>query len=240
MSEFLVVVPTVRRHLPGFEETMAHIQSTFTRPTEFHILDGRGGKVPALNRALRELVLPGEHAYYATIDDDSLPTPGWQDAAVSAFASDPRLGIISPWLGDDDWSLDVMGRDSVGPWEPLGDQMIRRLKPWRHVPGGLLVFRRACVLAIGPQPETGLGYEIYEDAWRGRVAYREGWLSAYTKQGTPLRFFDYQDDPAYLAQKEKDIAASRARQDAVFAEAGVRDPLMWRLRRFVARLRGRG
>lgn len=240
MPEFLVVVPTIRRHLDGFSETMAHIEASFTRPTEFHILDGTGGKVPALNRAFRDLLKPSECLCYSTIDDDSLPTPGWQDAAVEAFSDDPKLGIISPWLGDDDWSRDVMGRDSIGPWESLGNQRIRRLKPWRHIPGGLLTFRRECVLAIGPQPETGLAYEIYEDAWRGRVALREGWHSAYTEVGSPLRFFDYVDDPAYLAQKERDIAASRAQQDAVFGAAGVSDPLAWRIRRLIVKWRRRG
>ncbi|MBX3096625.1 MAG: hypothetical protein KF812_07165 [Fimbriimonadaceae bacterium] len=240
MPEFLVVVPTIRLHLEGFAETISHIEGSFTRPTEFHVLDGTGGKVPALNRAYHDLLLPSDCQFYATIDDDSLPTSGWQDAAVAAFADDPTLGIISPWLGNDDWSLDVMGRDSVGPWETLGNQRIRRLKPWRHIPGGLLTFRRECVLAVGPQPETGLAYEIYEDAWRGRVALREGWHSAYTENGSPLRFFNYVDDPEYLAQKEKDIAASRAQQDAVFDAARVGDPLSWRLRRMIAKLRGRG
>jgi len=49
----------------------------------------------------------------------------------------------------------------------------------------------------------------------------------------------FEDDETYLAQKAADIQSGRAIQESVLADAGLQDPLSWRLRRLIARLRGR-
>lgn len=236
--EFLVVVPSIRQNLPGFAETMEAIRATFTRPTDFHVLDGKGGKVPCLNRAFDELLVDSEARVYVTLDDDIIPEAGWQDKTISAFDQDILLGIVSPWFGDDEQSLQVMGTDSFGDWENLGELKIRRLNPWRHIPGGLLAFRKKVAIEIGKQPETGLDYEIYEDAWRGRRAYKLGYGFAYIGD-QKMTMVAYPDPHEYLEKKKQDIEKGRAIQDEIFADAGISDPLSWRMRRFAAKLLGR-
>lgn len=75
--KWLVVIPSIRQDRPGFASVMDRVRASFTQPTEFHILDGQGGKPVALNRALETLLK--DHDLYATMDDDYVPGPNWQD-----------------------------------------------------------------------------------------------------------------------------------------------------------------
>jgi len=235
---FCVLVPTIRRHLPGFDETMATVEASFTLPTEFHIVDGHGGKVPALNRAFDEVLWATSADVYVTLDDDYLIEPGWQDDLVAAFVALPKAGIVAPYFGDDAESQRLMGPDSYEEWQSIAEIRVRKLKKHRHIPGGMLAFRKEVALAIGKQPTTGIAYEVYEDAWRGRMAQKLGWDAYYVATRVP-RLIEYDDDPAYVEQKQKDIDESRRIMHDLMGKDGVADPWSWRLRRWIAKIRGR-
>lgn len=238
MSRFIIVIPTIRQERPRFAEGMERIKASFTLPTELHVLDGKDGKVPTLNRALDSLLPAEDDAIYVTMDDDLWPEPGWQDAVVRAFLADPQLGVVCPWLGDSPEMAAYMGPDSLHPWTEVSGVRLRYLRPMRHIPGALLAFRASCARQVGPQPETGLKYDIFEDAWRGRRAHKLGWKAAYV-ESPPITMIAFEDDETYLAQKAADIQSGRAIQESVLADAGLQDPLSWRVRRLIARLRGR-
>ncbi|MFN8852719.1 MAG: hypothetical protein ACK5XS_06825, partial [Armatimonadota bacterium] len=71
-----------------------------------------------------------------------------------------------------------------------------------------------------------------------RRAHKLGWKAAYV-ESPPITMIAFEDDETYLAQKAADIQSGRAIQESVLADAGLQDPLSWRLRRLIARLRGR-
>ena len=108
-QEFTVVVPTIRQGLPGFKETIADIEASFTRPTEFHVLDGRGGKVAALNRAFDQVLLLTETPVYVTLDDDFVPPTGWQDKVALALEEFSHVGVVCPWPGNEQVWIDYVG-----------------------------------------------------------------------------------------------------------------------------------
>jgi len=235
---FCVLIPTIRRTLPGFDATMESVQASFTQPTEFHIVDGHGGKVPALNRAYDEILSISDADVYVTMDDDYLIEPGWQEDLVTALTALPKAGIVAPYFGEDPEMQRLMGPDSYEPWQEVASLKVRKLKKHRHIPGGLLAFRREVAIAIGKQPTTGIAYEVYEDAWRGRMAQKHGWDAYYIQTKTP-RLIEYDDDPEYTAQKQRDIHQSREVMDDVMGRDGIADPWSWRLRRWIAKIRGR-
>jgi len=235
---FCVVVPTIRQSLPGFEETMAAAQASFTLPTEFHILDGTDGKVPALNRAFDDILAVTKADLYVTLDDDYVIEPGWQDDVAAVFRAIGRAGIVAPYFGEDAEMQKLMGPESYDDWQSFGSLRVRKLKKHRHIPGGMLVFRTETAFAIGKQPATGIHYEVYEDAWRGRMAQRLGWDAYYVDTKVP-RLIEYPDPEAYRRQKERDIAESRRVMDEVMGKDGISDPWSWRLRRWIAKIRGR-
>lgn len=235
---FCVVVPTVRQDRPGFQETMDKVRESFTMPTEFHILDGSDGKVKTLNRALDEILAPSAADVYVTLDDDIILHPGWQEKIVAGFETLPKAGILSLWLGDSNEVKEYVGENTLEPWEIKNSVRYRKCQPWRHIPGIMLCFRQEVAQNIGRQPETGLKYDVFEDAWRGRKAWKLGWESAYI-EGPPPELVTYQDTSEYVQEKRQDMAKSREIMDDVMGRDGVADPLSWRLRRFVAKLLGR-
>jgi hypothetical protein len=209
-----------------------------TVPTEFRVLDGKGGKVAALNRAFDALLVPSEAPVYVTLDDDFVPPRGWQEKTLASLAAFPKVGIVCPWPGDSAEWHDYVGMESVAPWQESGGLRTRLLRPWRHIPGCLLAFRRQCALDVGKTPESDRRYDIYEDCWRGRMAYKRGWRSLYVEAG-PCKIRHYDDSRAYLTEKAADIDASQREADRVLRQYGLGDPLSWRARRLVARLLGR-
>jgi GT2 family glycosyltransferase len=236
--EFTVVVPTIRQGLPGFKETIADIEASFTRPTEFHVLDGRGGKVAALNRAFDQVLLLTETPIYVTLDDDFVPPTGWQDKVALALEEFSHVGVVCPWPGNEQVWIDYVGAESVYPWKTKNGLRYRLLRPWRHIPGCLLAFRRATVIEIGKMPESQRKYDIYEDCWRGRMAYKLGWRSMYVEAGACRQVY-YQDRDEYIAHKADAIDESRAQAQDVLKEHGIGDPLSWRFRRWLAKRTGR-
>lgn len=238
-DSFLVIVPTIRQSRPLFEDRLERVRASFTLPTDFHILDGSNGKVAALNRAFDEILAPSKATTYVTLDDDIGLEPGWQEAIAGVFATLPKIGICSIWPGDTQEHRDLVGERQLGPWQTKKGLEFRMVPRHAHIPGGLLAFRREVALAIGKQPETGLGYEIYEDAWRGRMGAKMGWSSAYVRGPGGWEMLSYQDDPSYVAAKASDLAKSRAMTAEIMRASGLGDPWHIRLRRVVAKIRGR-
>jgi len=237
-NEFTIVVPTIRQGLAGFKETIADIEATFTRPTEFHVLDGRGGKVAALNRDYDNVLLLNETPIYVTLDDDFVPQPGWQDKIAETFDKFSHVGVACPWPGDEQRWIDYVGIESVYPWKEEDGLRFRLLKPWRHIPGCLLAFRRSVAIEMGKMPESNRKYDIYEDCFRGRMAYKLGWRSMYVEAG-PCRQVDYVDRDEYIAHKADAIDESRAEAQSVLRDHGLGDPASWRFRRWLAQRLGR-
>lgn len=235
---FCIVIPTVRQDRPGFQETMEQVRASFTLPTEFHILDGGDGKVKALNRALGEILPPSKADIYVTLDDDIILHPGWQEKIVEGFEAMPKVGILSLWLGDSEEVKEYVGENTLEPWATKDNVRYRKCQPWRHIPGIMLCFRREVAQIIGQQPETGLKYDVFEDAWRGRKAWKLGWESAYIDGPLP-KLVTYQDSSEYMHEKRQDMNRSREIMDQVMGRDGVGDPLSWRLRRMAAKLLGR-
>lgn len=235
---FLVVVPTIRQDRAGFDDVMARVKATFSLPTEFHVLDGSEGKPVALNRALGSLLPASSHAFYVTMDDDYVPSEGWQERAVQAFDDLPRVGVLSLWVGDDPHLQQVVGAERLDPWQAAGATRFRRVQRGHHIAGAMLIMRREVALAVGPQPVTGEKYQIWEDAWRGRRVQALGWELAFVDGPTP-EFIHYDDPPEYDAWRLEQIARSRKEQDRWLKDSGIPDPWTLRLRRWLARLRGK-
>lgn len=236
--DYTVVVPTIREELDGFKEAMKDIESSFTLPTDLRVIHGEGGKVPTLNRAFDDILKKTDSPIYVTLDDDFIPSPGWQDAVKQMFELRSDVGVVCPWLGETPEMLEYVGPRSVGPWKEREGLRYRVLAPWRHIPGCLLAFRRETAIAIGKTPESARKYDIYEDCWRGRMAYKLGWRSAYVEAGA-VRLLPYVDTEEYVNTKSKDIEDARPQTQKILAEYGIADPLSWRMRQLVARLLGR-
>lgn len=236
--DYTIVVPTIREDLVGFKEAIADIESSFTLPTDFRVLHGEGGKVPTLNRAFDDILKTTDAPIYVTLDDDCVPSPGWQDAVKEMFALRPDVGIVCPWLGETPEMRAYVGPKSVRPWREKAGLRYRLLAPWRHIPGCLLAFRRETALAIGKTPESTRIYDIYEDCWRGRMAYKLGWRSAYVDAGA-IRFVTYVDTDEYINIKADDIDEARPQTQKILAQYGIADPLSWRMRQLLARMLGR-
>ncbi len=236
--KFIIVVPTIRKELPGFDETMQQLRDSLTQPSDVILLDGAGGKVPALNLAYDEILVPGDFDIYVTVDDDYVIEPGWQDDVVAAFSALPDAGVVAPYYGDDPEMQSLMGPDSYSDWTEMDGIRVRKLHKMRHIPGGLLAFRRDVAVKVGKQPSTGIHYEVYEDAWRGRMVQKLGYNAYYVDTERP-KLITYPDPEEYLRQKAADITESRRIMDEVMGKDKIADPLSWRLRRWVAKVRGR-
>jgi hypothetical protein len=237
--KFLVVVPTIRRGLPGFDEAIAAIEGSFTQPTEFHVLDGAAGKTQTLNRAFDELLMPSDCDVYATIDDDYIPGAGWQDDVQKAFEGLPRLGAASMWLGDSAVMLEYVGAHRLAAPRQVNGVTYRTLLKGHHIAGCMIAFRREAALAVGKVPETAEKYQIWEDAWRGRRVQLAGFDAAFIVGQELPRIVPYEDRKEYLQSKEADIVTSRLNQDEAFRKGGVADSWTVALRRKIAQLRGR-
>lgn len=230
--KFLVVIPTIRRALKGFDEVMDSIRASFTHPTDFHILDGSEGKSQALNRAYDELLVPSDCDFYVTIDDDYLPGEGWQDTLEAAFAAFPEVGAFGIWLGDDPAMLEVMGAHLIGPEEIKDGVRFRRVGRAHHIAGALIAFRKDIAVAVGKLPASDLKYQLWEDAYRGRRVRVLGKEIMYAVGATP-RLVEYEDTPEYLAQKAHEAAVGGPQSVKFLAKGGIREPLSLQIRRAI-------
>lgn len=235
---FLVVIATIRQRLPGFDETMDRIRSTFEFETDFHILDGSEGKAQALNLARRELLASTDAACYVTMDDDIIPGAGWQALMEEAFQQLPKFGAFGLWMGDDPASLELHGAHLLDPDRRVGNVVYRRVRPPHHLNGGFIAYRTEVARLIGDIPTEGVRYQLWEDAWRGRTVTKLGWEMAHLK-GPRSEVIEYPDTGEYVAQKAAETKFGKQRSDVLLAEEGLGDSLLLRLRKWVARIRGR-
>lgn len=238
-ASFLVVIPTIRQDWREFEPTMARIQASFTLPTDLHILDGSSGKPAALNRAHEELLLPSHATYYVTLDDDIVPLPGWQEGMHAAMLEFPELGAASLYYGESDEHQRLMGAERLSAPETRGQSTVRFCKPGHHLAGGNITFRREMALKVGPMPLQGHRYVLWEDAWRGRRVVAAGGKLGYVL-GHGVEMVEFVEPEEYRKEKIEGIALSRQNQREMLDSTGVKDPLLIRIRRRVAKLRGRG
>lgn len=236
--EFLVVIPSIRQSRTGFDEVQSRVRASFSRPTEYHLLDGKEGKPAALNFALASLLPPSEAKFYVTMDDDYVPGAGWQDLIVKVFESEPKIGVIGLWVSDNEEHLRIIGAERVSPPRQSGSATIRLVDRGHHIAGALLAYRREVAEQIGAQPITGEKYQVWEDAWRGRRAQSLGWDLAFVEGAEP-EYIKYDDPPEYDAWRAEQVALSRKNQDEWLRDSGIPDPWHLRLRRVIARLRGR-
>lgn len=232
--KFLVVVPTIRQALPGFQDTMAQLQASFTHPTEFHILDGSKSKPDALNTAFDELLIPSDCDVYVTVDDDYIAGKNWQDEVAKAMEVLPEVGAFGVWLGDTPEMREVMGAYLIGPEIKKDGLTYRELAKTHHIAGALIAFRREIAIGVGKQPESEFAYQIWEDAYRGRRVRLLGKELAYiVLPGDPPRLIEYPDTKEYLERKQREMDAGHALSAQFLAKGGIKDPWTLQLRRFV-------
>jgi hypothetical protein len=236
--KFLVVVPTIRQGLPGFEEAIAAMRASFTQPTDFHVLDGKAGKSQTLNQALDDLVADADCDVYVTMDDDYLPPVGWQDDVEKAFQAVPTLGAVGLWLGESEEMQNSMGAHLIEEPTVVNGATLRRVKKGHHIVGCMIAFRREVIDRVGKAPETQERYQFWEDGWRGRRVEKLGYEMAFIESGMPA-IFPYIDLDEYRTSKEADIAYGKANLDEILKQGGVQDPLAMKVRKAIARLRGR-
>ncbi len=236
---YLIVIPTIRQSLPGFDLAMAAIESSLTQPTNLRILDGSAGKVEALNSAYDDLLVPFNGEVYVTMDDDFIPPKGWQDALDAGFGALPEVGMLSVWLGNGPVELNYMGASLVGPEQTRDGVRHRLVLGNHHIPGYMLAFRKEVALQVGKLPQSDLKYQIWEDAWRGRRVLKLGKRLAYIVTDELPKMVEYEDRPEYVESKERDLASGRLIEDRMLDAGGVGDNWLLKLRKRIARLRGR-
>lgn len=225
---FLVVVPSIRQSYPGFNEAMVRIEASFTQPTEFHVLEGSSGKAQTLNRALAEMLPNSEADVYVTMDDDFVPTAGWQDKMSQAFEAHPEIGSLGIWLGDDPEMLAYMGADRIHSPRQEGELTLRTVKPGHHIVGCNVAMRRDLAMAIGPTPESSERYQFWEDGWRGRMVSKHRYEQAFVDAG-PVEFLRWQDTKEYLEMREHDIESAKSKVAGIMKASGVGPSLSTRL-----------
>ncbi len=236
--KFTVVIATIREDLPGFQETMGRIQATFDYPTEFHLLDGHQGKAQALNKAADDILAVTDADCYVTMDDDIVPDANWQRVVSQAFIDLPQFGAFGLWMGDEADKLEYMGAHLLDIESTVGQTRYRRLRPPHHLFGGFIAYRPDVARQVGKIPLGNVKYQLWEDAWRGRRVTKLGWEMAFL-MGVQVDMVEYEDPQAYLDMKQRDIESGRKRSDRVLAESGLGDPALLRIRKWVAKMRGR-
>lgn len=237
--KFLVVIATIRENLPGFPETMDRIRGTFAPDTEFHILDGHAGKAQALNKAGKDILRNTVADCYVTMDDDIVPGVRWPSLVETAFQNLPQYGAFGLWMGDDPVLRAAQGEENLDADQQVAEITYRRVRPPHHINGGFIAYRTDVARQIGDIPTEGVRYQLWEDAWRGRRVTKLGWEMAFLK-GAEVDLVEYPDPEEYLARKQEELMIGKETSDRVLAESGLGDPIGIRLRKFLARMRGRG
>ena len=235
---YTVVTATVRQALPEFGPTIERIQSSFEEPTEFHILDGSEGKAQALNKAGEEILANCQSEFYVTLDDDIVPSAGWQSKVADAFGALKQFGALGLWMGDGLDRLALVGANHLDGWRAEGNVRYRRVRPPHHLNGGFIAYRTEVARTLGPIPTEGVRYQLWEDAWRGRRVTQLGWEMAFVDAG-PVDMVEYMDPKEYVELKARDLQFGKHAADRVLAGSGLGDSVGLRLRKWVARVRGR-
>ena len=236
--KFTVVIATIRQDLPGFGETMDRIKSTFEYPTDFHLLDGQDGKAQALNAAAESILLNTDAECYVTMDDDAIPDAGWQTEVERAFRVLPDYGAFGLWVDERPEFLTAIGVHELDSPASVQGVNYRRVRPPHHLNGGFIAYRTEVARQVGKIPTEGVRYQLWEDAWRGRRVTKLGWQMAFLL-GAKVEYVYYQDDPEYLKRKEQEFMYGKEVAERVLAQSGLGDPLGVRLRKRIAKWRGR-
>lgn len=158
------VIVCLTNRLARMRTTIMQQLSSVTDPsTEFHVVEGSDGIAQALNRSLPL----AQHAeFYATIDDDILMPPGWQETIERAFHVKKRASIVSI-----DFGITPYGRRMMlnADWQTTHDDdgLTFTCVPFANVGGICLVMRGELAREIGPTPIVpGTHYQLYQDYWR--------------------------------------------------------------------------
>lgn len=236
--KFLVVIPTIRQKREGFDHVMEQIRSSFTHPTELHVLDGAAGKPETLNKAYDDLLVPSDCDVYVTMDDDYVPGAGWQETLAATFDALPDVGALGIWMGDSPEMLEYVGAQLCGPEETKDGASFRRIGSTHHIAGCMIAFRREVAVFVGKLPPCDLKYQIWEDAYRGRRVRVMGKELAFAVGSIPILHI-YADPPDYEAEKLRELAIGRPKTDDYLARGGIRDPLSLKVRRVLGGLKAR-
>lgn len=236
--KFLVVIPSIRQQLLGFDQVIERIRASLTRPTEFHVLDGRSGKAQTLNLALTELLPASDAEVYVTMDDDMVPPVGWQDAIVAVFREQPGFGALGLWLGDDDEMSDYMGAHLVEQPKSIAGHAVRQLMHGHHLVGCIVAMRRQVAIDVGPTPDSTERYQYWEDGWRGRRVGKLGYKQGFVETG-PVDYVRWQDTKEYQEMRNRDIASAKEKVDTFMKQGGVSQNHLTRIRQKIARIRNR-
>jgi len=236
--QFTVVIATIRQTLPGFDETMDRIRSSFESPVDFHILDGSAGKAQALNQAYDEILAKTDAGIYVTMDDDIVPSKGWQCVVERAFDELREYGAFGLYMGDAPARRALVGEKFLELEEHVASVRFRRVVPPHHLNGGFIAYRSDVAKKVGKIPTEGVRYQLWEDAWRGRRVTKLGWEMAFL-MGVDVDMVDYPDTNEYLGMKAKDLEIGRQRSERILADSGLGDPLGIRARKWLARVTGR-
>jgi hypothetical protein len=235
--KFLVVIPTIRRNYPGFDQVIERIRASFTLDTEFNVLDGSAGKSQTLNSALAK-VADSDADVYVTMDDDFVPTSGWQDRMADVFTRDQRIGSLGIWLGEDQEMLNYMGYQHIANPIQLGPNRIRKVNAGHHVVGCIVAMRTSVALAVGPVPESTEKYQFWEDGWRGRRVTKLGFDQAFVDAG-PVEFVRWQDTKEYQEMRERDIASAQEKVTDFMKQGGVAPTFFDRVKGKLKRMAGK-
>ncbi len=233
---YLIVIPTIRQSVAGFDQTMQAIRDSLTQPTDLRILDGREGKAQTLNAAYQTILRASDCDVYVTMDDDYLPEKGWQEALDQAFVRLKGYGALAPWLGEE--NAQYMNLHWCDPETRVRGAPIRRVR--HNIAGCMIAFRRQAAVAIGPIPDSPEKYQYWEDGWRCRRLKDLRLKMAYVMNAR-ANLFSYQDPEGYLRSKSADIAAAKRRGGAFEHVPSVWERGLNRLRHDLGRLRkGKG
>ncbi|MBC8065259.1 MAG: hypothetical protein H7Y17_10540 [Chlorobia bacterium] len=235
---FLVVIPTIRQPYPGFDEVMRRIEASFTLPTEFHVIDGKSGKAQTLNKALLELLPSSQAEVYVTMDDDFVPSEGWQNKVSAAFESRSDYGALGLWLGEDQEMLNYVGYTHIDKPVRANGLVLHRVRPGHHVVGCNVAMRRQVAMDVGPTPESTEKYQFWEDGWRGRRVTKLGFEQGFVEAG-PVEFVRWQDTKEYQEMRIRDIESAQGKVAAFMKQGGVAPSFWARAKGKLSRILGR-
>jgi hypothetical protein len=204
-DQFLVVVPTHRPEQSA--DCVKRLQQSLTYPTDFHVLDGTRGKMPALNNALASL-LTARHTIYCTVDDDILLPDNWQHSIACAFDRVANLGACGIDYRGSIEGEQLMAAAISATVLRVKDIEFRDCTGLQNVAGGCLAMPARLAERIGPYPyaHDGRQYHMDEDAWRCHQVTRAGYRIGYvTCPNGTVQMLQHTDTQSYQATKAADI-----------------------------------
>lgn len=155
-----------------------------------------------------EILDPGIHDIYCTVDDDLVLPENWQHFIACAFDRIPNLGICGVDLEGTIDGESVMAAAMQAPKRQIRDIVFRDTRGFQNVAGAVMAMPTAIAKRVGPYPfaDDGRQYHADEDGWRcHRVAtmgYRYGYV---TNPNGNVQLLQHVDDREYVETKNRDI-----------------------------------